>query len=82
MVCNVTADVLENVEESPDLLERQVTAPVRWTESVTRLHDSGVTRFLEFGSGKVLTGLVGRILGKGEVEAMVVTDRVSLGEAV
>ena len=82
LVCNVTADVLENVEDSLDLLERQVTAPVRWVESVTRLHDLGVTRFIEFGSGKVLTGLVGRILGKGEVEALTVTDMASLREAL
>lgn len=82
LVCNVTADVLENVEDSPSLLKRQVTAPVRWVESVTRLHDLGVTRFVEFGSGKVLTGLVGRILGKGEVEAMAVTDMASLREAL
>ena len=82
LVCNVTADVLENVQNSPELLERQVTAPVRWVESVTRLHDLGVTRFVEFGSGKVLTGLVGRILGKGEVEAAAVTDRASLRGAI
>ena len=76
IVCNVTADVLADPAQAPDLLTRQVTAPVRWVESVQRLHALGVTSFLEFGSGSVLTGLVGRILD--DVEARAVTDTASL----
>ena len=76
IVCNVTADVLADPAQAPGLLTRQVTAPVRWVESVQRLHALGVTRFLEFGSGSVLTGLVGRILD--DVEARAVTDTASL----
>ncbi|HEX7021732.1 MAG TPA: malonyl CoA-acyl carrier protein transacylase, partial [Trueperaceae bacterium] len=79
IVCNVTADVLTDVAEAPGLLVEQVTAPVRWTESVQKLAALGVDRFLEFGSGKVLTGLVGRILPG--VKAHAVTDMASL-EAV
>lgn len=80
IVCNVTADILEDVSEAPDLLERQVTAPVRWVESVHKLEALGVTRFLEFGSGQVLTGLVGRILAGAEARA--VTDTASLREVL
>ena len=80
LVCNVTANVLENVANAPDLLKRQVTAPVRWVESVRRLRALGVTRFLEFGSGSVLTGLVGRI--SDGVEAQAVTDTASLREVL
>ena len=80
LIPNVTADVLEDVSEIPGLLERQVTASVRWTETILKLQDLGVTRFLEFGSGKVLTGLVGRILDKPDARA--VNDMTSLQEAL
>lgn len=80
IVCNVTADVLTDPSEAPALLTRQVTAPVRWTETLERLRGFGVTRFVEFGSGKVLTGLAKRTLG--EVEAVAVTDLKSLEEAL
>lgn len=61
--------VLTNVEARPNtdpsrmvgLLEEQVTAPVRFTEMVEWLVSSGVTHFLEVGSGRVLSGLVARI---------------------
>ncbi len=79
IICNVTADVLGDVREVPELLERQVTAPVRWVETLERLHRSGVTRTVEFGSGKVLSGLVKRTLG---VPAVAVTDMKTLEEAL
>jgi [acyl-carrier-protein] S-malonyltransferase len=61
--------VITNVEARPCsdsarfalLLERQVTAPVRFTEMVKRMREDGVERFLEIGPGRVLTGLVARI---------------------
>ena len=80
IITNVTADVLENITQAPALLTRQVTAPVRWVETLERLRALGVTRFLEFGSGKVLTGLAKRTLG--EVDALAVTDLKSLEEAL
>lgn len=79
IICNVTADVLGDVREVPELLERQVTAPVRWVETLERLHRSGVTRTVEFGSGKVLSGLVKRTLG---VPAVAITDMKTLEEAL
>lgn len=80
IICNVTAEPLASANDIADLLERQVTSPVRWTESVRKLEELGVMRFLEFGSGKVLAGLVGRILEKSE--AKTVTDMTSLREAI
>jgi [acyl-carrier-protein] S-malonyltransferase len=80
IICNVTADVLNNVDDAKTLLEKQVTASVRWVESVQKLKKLGVIKFLEFGSGKVLTGLVGRILDDGDARA--VTDMGSLREAL
>ena len=62
VIANVTADVVGSGAEARGLLERQVTAPVRWVETLERLHVLGVRRFVELGSGAVLTGLVRRTL--------------------
>jgi [acyl-carrier-protein] S-malonyltransferase len=69
--------VVSNVEAAPnqdparvrELLTRQVTAPVRWEESVQRLAAMGVTRAIELGAGKVLAGLVRRIAPALAVES-------------
>lgn len=45
-----------------DLLVRQVTGAVRWSDTLTRLWDDGCRAFIEFGSRRVLTGLVARTL--------------------
>ena len=62
VVANVTALELSNPGEILPLLSEQVTGSVRWVESIRRLEALGVTEFIEFGSGTVLTGLVKRIL--------------------
>lgn len=80
IVCNVTADVLRNGAGAKEMLRRQVTSPVRWVESVESLRAHGADRFLEFGAGKVLTGLIGRIAP--EAEARSVTDMTGLREAL
>lgn len=61
VLSNVTADVVEDMGRVPQLLEEQVTHAVRWVELTRRLQDLGTTTFLEFGSGKILSGLVKRI---------------------
>jgi [acyl-carrier-protein] S-malonyltransferase len=69
--------VVSNVEATPnqdparvrELLTRQVTAPVRWEESVQRLGAMGVTRAIELGAGDVLAKLVRRIAPGISVES-------------
>jgi [acyl-carrier-protein] S-malonyltransferase len=61
VVTNVEAQPCQEGERFAALLERQVTAPVRFTEMVQRMVGLGVTRVLEIGPGRVLTGLVARI---------------------
>jgi [acyl-carrier-protein] S-malonyltransferase len=61
VMANVTAAPAENPEELRRLLVEQVTAPVRWRESVIALRDAGVDTLIELGAGKVLTGLAKRI---------------------
>jgi [acyl-carrier-protein] S-malonyltransferase len=70
VVGNVSADVLPSPEAARDALVAQVTAPVRWVETLERLHDLGATRFVEFGSGTVLGGLVARTLSGADVTAV------------
>lgn len=61
LIANVTADATQSPIEIQKLLVEQVTGRVRWRESVEKMVSLGVTRFVEVGSGKVLSGLVKRI---------------------
>ena len=61
VVANVTAAATTDAAQIKDLLIQQVTAPVRWEESIQAIAKSGVTRAYELGSGAVLKGLVKRI---------------------
>jgi [acyl-carrier-protein] S-malonyltransferase len=80
IVANVDAQPHEHATEFPALLERQVSSPVRWLESVRRLSAEGATIFIEFGSGSVLTGLVKRILT--DARTVHVSDPASLERAL
>jgi [acyl-carrier-protein] S-malonyltransferase len=61
VVANVTAEPTQDAARIKQLLVQQVTAPVRWEESVQNLAKLGVTRGYELGSGDVLKKLVKRI---------------------
>ena len=61
VVANVTASAYDGSEPVAEVLIRQVTAPVRWEESVRAMRGLGAAAFLEVGPGKVLSGLVRRI---------------------
>jgi [acyl-carrier-protein] S-malonyltransferase len=61
VVTNVEAEPCREAARLADLLRRQVTAPVRFTDMIARMAKLGVERTLEIGPGRVLTGLVARI---------------------
>ncbi len=61
IVSNVEARPNASAARVPELLQRQVTEPVRFVESVRCLVELGATRVLEVGPGRVLSSLVGRI---------------------
>ncbi len=61
VVTNVEAEPNSDGSRVSGLLAQQVTAPVRFSEMVQKLVQLGVTRVLEVGPGRVLTGLVRRI---------------------
>ncbi|OEF04039.1 ACP S-malonyltransferase [Vibrio genomosp. F10] len=60
-------------------LVRQLYSPVRWTEGVQLMNEQGVEKLLEFGPGKVLTGLTKRIVKT--LSAASVNDVASLEAA-
>lgn len=76
VVCNVTAAPNQDAGKVAQLLIEQVSAPVRWEESVQCMHQTGVNRFVEIGPGKVLAGLIKRIAK--DVQAQNVEDLASL----
>ena len=89
--CTVSAPrmpVVTNVEAAPNadaarvvpLLVSQVSAPVRWVESVRALAAAGVTRVVELGPGRVLGGLVKRI--SRDIEVLNVEDPASLEKSL
>jgi [acyl-carrier-protein] S-malonyltransferase len=61
VITNVEAVANTSADRMPELLKRQVTAPVRFTEMVEELARLGVSQVVEVGPGRVLVGLVARI---------------------
>lgn len=61
VVCNADAAPVTRASAAKDALVRQIDGPVRWAESVTHMAAEGVERLIEFGPGKVLSGLARRI---------------------
>lgn len=66
---NVTAGPVSNPESIQQNLIAQLTAPVKWTQSVQQMVADGATHFTEVGPGKVLSGLVKKIHREAEVES-------------
>lgn len=66
---NVTTTAITNPEEIKKNLIAQLTAPVKWTQSVQNMIKDGATLFTEVGPGKVLQGLVKKIDASAEVES-------------
>ncbi|MEY2629780.1 MAG: Malonyl CoA-acyl carrier protein transacylase [Bacteroidota bacterium] len=58
---NVTASAVSNADEIKKNLIIQLTAPVKWTQSVQQMIKDGASSFTEVGPGKVLVGLVNKI---------------------
>ena len=61
VVANVDAEPKRSAAASIDALIKQVSSPVRWEDVVRRLASEGVTRYVEVGPGKALSGMIKRI---------------------
>ncbi len=71
-ICPVYQNVTANAVSDPDQIKKnliaQLTAPVRWTQTVEHMLKDGATHFTEVGPGKVLQGLIKKV--NKEVEAL------------
>jgi len=70
VVANVTAAKATDPAEIRELLVKQVTGTVRWRECILAMGAMGCDRFVEIGSGKVLTGLMKRLAPEARAEAV------------
>ena len=62
IISNVTASPVSNANDIKKLLIRQIYSKVRWRESMLFIGENKINDFIEIGPGKVLTGLIKRIL--------------------
>jgi [acyl-carrier-protein] S-malonyltransferase len=65
--CNVSAGFINNKEEVKSALIKQMTHPVKWVDSVTKMNFEGINCFIEVGPGKVLKGLIKQIIPESKV---------------
>ncbi|UYM18941.1 ACP S-malonyltransferase [Endozoicomonas euniceicola] len=70
VIHNVTADTCSDPDQIRSNLVAQLYSPVRWVETINRFNESGVTRFVECGPGKVLAGLNKRIVRRTPVSVL------------
>lgn len=71
VVANVLAEPVQDAGRIAELLVEQVTASVRWRESVAWMAGAGgVTAFWEVGAGKALSGMIRRIASEAETRAV------------
>lgn len=80
LINNVDVAVNDEPAAIVDALVRQAYSPVRWVECVRKMQALGATHIIEFGPGKVLSGLVGRI--DRSIKTTCVHDQASLDAAL
>lgn len=66
-ITNVTADIVTDIEETKNLLIRQMSAPVRWMQSMERMLSEGVDIFIEIGPGETLAKFMKKIAPQARV---------------
>ena len=62
IILNVSADVSTAADEIKDIMGRQLCSPVKWYDSMGKMKDAEVETFVEVGPGRVLAGLLKKIL--------------------
>lgn len=82
LVANVLAAPISAPQDIRRRLVEQVTGTVRWRESVAYMAQHGVTCFVELGSGKVLTGLLKRIVAEAEGVAVGTPDEIAAFQSI
>ncbi len=82
VVANVDAEPRYEAAASIEALIRQVSAPVRWEDSVRRLASDGVTAYVEVGPGTVLSGLIRKVAREATVLNLEAPDQLAAIEAL
>ena len=77
---NADVSAYQDAGQVREALARQLWQPVRWTETISSLLDSGVDKFVECGPGKVLAGLNRRITKGSKVFAL--TGQETINQAM
>ena len=67
---NVNAQPFTDTDQIRKNLIEQLTAPVRWTQSIKAMYHDGAREFIECGPGKVLQGLIGKIESAATVSSL------------
>ena len=70
IISNVTAKPETNQEKIKKLLVEQIYSKVRWRESIQYMANNGVNEFIEIGPGKVLSGMLKRIVKNVEAKSI------------
>ncbi len=76
VVANCNAQPLTTAEELKEELRQQLCTSVKWSQTVAYMAGQGVTRFMEIGPGRILTGMVKRI--SQESETVNISDLASI----
>ena len=82
VVANVDAEPKRTAAASIDALIRQVASPVRWEDVIRRLASEGVTRYVEVGPGKALSGMIKRIASGATIHNVEGPDDLAAVEAL
>lgn len=82
VVANVDAQPKTTAAASIDALIRQVASPVRWEDVIQRLASEGVTRYVEVGPGKALSGMIRRIVSGATIHNVEGPDDLAALEAL
>ena len=69
LVNNADAKFLKIAEEIKPSLIRQLNSPLLWEDSIKAIYASGIDTFIEVGPGKVLTGLIKRIVPEAKISS-------------
>lgn len=76
LINNVDVSIESEPPKIADALARQAASPVRWSDTIRKMSDLGVTHVIECGPGRVLSGLTKRIVPA--LESLVVNDAATL----
>jgi len=82
LVANVVAAPVAEPQDIRQRLVEQVTGTVRWRESVAYMAAQGANTFIELGSGKVLTGLLKRIVAEAQGLAIGTPDEIAAYQSI